>query len=84
MRWRTYNDIIDKLCAWFLYQQLYQELDANGIDYPIQIQNVSWNICNNSVYRQHRALRVHRKTSGRKDHNDTWNKFMSRIPGKSY
>ena len=31
MRWRTYNDIIDKLCAWFLYQQLYQELDAKGM-----------------------------------------------------
>ncbi len=29
MRCRTYNDIIDKLCAWFLYQQLYQELDSN-------------------------------------------------------
>ncbi len=31
MRWRTYNDIIDKLCAWFLYQQLYHELDTNNM-----------------------------------------------------
>ncbi len=31
MRWRTYNDIIDKLCAWFMYQHLHKELDANGM-----------------------------------------------------
>ncbi len=31
MRWRTYNDIIEKLCAWFMYQHLYQKLDANGM-----------------------------------------------------
>ncbi len=32
MRWRAYNDIIDKLCAWFLYQQISQELHDNKLD----------------------------------------------------
>jgi hypothetical protein len=32
MKWRAYNDIIDKLCAWFLYQQISQELHDNKLD----------------------------------------------------
>jgi hypothetical protein len=40
MRWRTYNDIIDKLCAWFLYQQLYQELAASGMLSTPEIRSV--------------------------------------------
>lgn len=32
MRWRAYNDIVDKLCAWFLYQRLSQELHDNKLD----------------------------------------------------
>lgn len=31
MKWRRYTDIIDKLCAWSVYQRLYQELDNQGL-----------------------------------------------------